>query len=171
MIVSRRTFILGLSAAVLSGCAVVPDNARVWRGRFSLRTSLNGRSEVQSGRFELTRAPDLLRLDLLTPLSGILARIEETPRGASFARSLDDEPVVRPNMDALLTELLGFTLPVGAMGSLLGEPAIQNECTYGAWRVRILSRLADSSPERLRIEGRADSSAPAVQLTLFVEHQ
>ena len=84
---SRRTFCLqslaaGLSAVtLLSGCAVTPQNARVWRGRFSLRiTAADGRLENQTGRFELTKTPQLLRLDLLTPLSGILARIEETSR-------------------------------------------------------------------------------------------
>mgnify|MGYP003157306638 CR=1 FL=1 len=92
---SRRTFCLqslaaGLSAVtLLSGCAVTPQNARVWRGRFSLRiTAADGRLENQTGRFELTKTPQFLRLDLLTPLSGILARIEETSRGASFTRSL-----------------------------------------------------------------------------------
>ena len=71
---SRRTFCLqslaaGLSAVtLLSGCAVTPQNARVWRGRFSLRiTAADGRLENQTGRFELTKTPQFLRLDLLTP--------------------------------------------------------------------------------------------------------
>ena len=65
---SRRTFCLqslaaGLSAVtLLSGCAVTPQNARVWRGRFSLRiTAADGRLENQTGRFELTKTPQFLR--------------------------------------------------------------------------------------------------------------
>ena len=105
---SRRTFCLqslaaGLSAVtLLSGCAVTPQNARVWRGRFSLRiTAADGRLENQTGRFELTKTPQFLRLDLLTPLSGILARIEETSRGASFTRSLSEPAVTRSDICSL----------------------------------------------------------------------
>ena len=161
---SRRTFCLqslaaGLSAVtLLSGCAVTPQNARVWRGRFSLRiTAADGRLENQTGRFELTKTPQFLRLDLLTPLSGILARIEETSRGASFTRSL--------------SELLGFTLPVVPLANLLEQTAAAEMSVYGPWRAQILSRFTDGSPQRLRIDGRAGqtSAAPLVQLTIFVE--
>ena len=165
---SRRTFCLqslaaGLSAVtLLSGCAVTPQNARVWRGRFSLRiTAADGRLENQTGRFELTKTPQFLRLDLLTPLSGILARIEETSRGA----------VTRSDINALLTELLGFTLPVVPLANLLEQTAAAEMSVYGPWRAQILSRFTDGSPQRLRIDGRAGqtSAAPLVQLTIFVE--
>ena len=171
---SRRTFCLpaGLSAVtLLSGCAVTPQNARVWRGRFSLRiTAADGRLENQTGRFELTKTPQFLRLDLLTPLSGILARIEETSRGASFTRSLSEPAVTRSDINALLTELLGFTLPVVPLANLLEQTAAEMS-VYGPWRAQILSRFTDGSPQRLRIDGRAGqtSAAPLVQLTIFVE--
>ena len=175
---SRRTFCLqslaaGLSAVtLLSGCAVTPQNARVWRGRFSLRiTAADGRLENQTGRFELTKTPQFLRLDLLTPLSGILARIEETSRGASFTRSLSEPAVTRSDINALLTELLGFTLPVVPLANLLEQTAAAEMSVYGPWRAQILSRFTDGSPQRRRIDGRAGqtSAAPLVQLTIFVE--
>ena len=124
---SRRTFCLqslaaGLSAVtLLSGCAVTPQNARVWRGRFSLRiTAADGRLENQTG---------------------------------------------------LLTELLGFTLPVVPLANLLAQTAAAEMSVYGPWRAQILSRFTDGSPQRLRIDGRAGqtSAAPLVQLTIFVE--
>ena len=168
---SRRTFCLqslaaGLSAVtLLSGCAVTPQNARVWRGRFSLRiTAADGRLENQTGRFELTKTPQFL-------LSGILARIEETSRGASFTRSLSEPAVTRSDINALLTELLGFTLPVVPLANLLEQTAAAEMSVYGPWRAQILSRFTDGSPQRLRIDGRAGqtSAAPLVQLTIFVE--
>ena len=167
---SRRTFCLqslaaGLSAVtLLSGCAVTPQNARVWRGRFSLRiTAADGRLENQTGRFELTKTPQFLRLDL--------ARIEETSRGASFTRSLSEPAVTRSDINALLTELLGFTLPVVPLANLLEQTAAAEMSVYGPWRAQILSRFTDGSPQRLRIDGRAGqtSAAPLVQLTIFVE--
>ena len=175
---SRRTFCLqslaaGLSAVtLLSGCAVTPQNARVWRGRFSLRiTAADGRLENQTGRFEPTKTPQFLRLDLHTPLSGILARIEETSRGASFTRSLSEPAVIRSDIDALLTELLGFTLPVVPLANLLEQTAAAETSVYGPWRAQILSRFTDGSPQRLKIDGRAGqtAAAPLVQLTIFVE--
>ena len=145
---SRRTFCLqslaaGLSAVtLLSGCAVTPQNARVWRGRFSLRiTAADGRLENQTGR------------------------------GASFTRSLSEPAVTRSDINALLTELLGFTLPVVPLANLLEQTAAAEMSVYGPWRAQILSRFTDGSPQRLRIDGRAGqtSAAPLVQLTIFVE--
>ena len=157
---SRRTFCLqslaaGLSAVtLLSGCAVTPQNARVWRGRFSLRiTAADGRLENQTGRFELTKTPQLLRLDLLTPLSGILARIEETSRGASFTRSLSEPAVTRSDINALLTELLGFTLPVVPLANLLEQTATAEMSVYGPWRAQF---FRDSPTDRSATDGLTD---------------
>lgn len=167
---TRRALCLYAAAlpALLAGCAAVPQDARIWRGRFSLRTVRGGKAENQTGRFELMRSAKLLRLDLLTPLSGILARIEITPESASLQRSLDEPAVTRPDADTLLTELLGFTLPVEALADLLDAPAEQNDAARGPWQARILSRSADGTPQRLRIEGRPADAA--VSLTVFVEN-
>lgn len=165
---SRRTA-CALFAALLSGCAALPEAATVRRGRFALRASGPAGAESHNGRFELTRSPGLLRLDLLTPLSGILARIEVTPRGASFARSLSETPVERPDVDALLTELIGFTLPVEPLAELLDDRGGEGERLVGDWRARILALAPDGTPRRLRLDRDARGAAPAVSLTVFVE--
>ena len=119
--------------------------------------------------------PDALnlrkRLNFCGLISGILARIEETSRGASFTRSLSEPAVTRSDINALLTELLGFTLPVVPLANLLEQTATAEMSVYGPWRAQILSRFTDGSPQRLRIDGRAGqtSAAPLVQLTIFVE--
>lgn len=159
----RRTLLASFAAALLAaGCAAPPANARMWKGRFALRSE----KENLSGRFELTDAPGLLRLDLLTPLSGILARIEETSEGALFTRSLSEPGIKGENLEALMTELLGFALPVHALLSLLQKGAAAQDLSSGAWQCRILSRLPDGAPQRLRIEC---ASPDAFQVTLFID--
>ena len=90
---------------------------------------------------------------------------------ASFTRSLSEPAVTRSDINALLTELLGFTLPVVPLANLLEQTAAAEMSVYGPWRAQILSRFTDGSPQRLRIDGRAGqtSAAPLVQLTIFVE--
>ena len=88
-----------------------------------------------------------------------------------FTRSLSEPAVTRSDINALLTELLGFTLPVVPLANLLEQTAAAEMSVYGPWRAQILSRFTDGSPQRLRIDGRAGqtSAAPLVQLTIFVE--
>ncbi|WP_443744272.1 lipoprotein insertase outer membrane protein LolB [Sutterella sp.] len=166
---ARRTLLTlaALLPFLAAGCAVAPANARRWRGRFAFSAELEGGAERQSGRFELTDSRELLRLDLLTPLSGILARIEETPRGASFSRGGTDEPVVAADLDELLMRLLGFTLPVRELRDLLAAgPAAPDALEADGWRCRILARRADGSAKRLRIERAA---GPRMTLTAVTD--
>ncbi|MDO5530713.1 lipoprotein insertase outer membrane protein LolB [Sutterella sp.] len=154
---ARRGLLCGaaaLAALLATGCAVTPPESRRWQGRFALRApDGRGGTEAVSGRFVLLDAPGLLRLDLLTPLSGILARIEETPSGASFTRSLEEEPERAPDLDTLLTGLLGFTLPVRELRALLASgAAAPADASSGDWRCRVLARREDGTPRRMRIE-------------------
>lgn len=159
----RRLVLSALAAALLvGGCAVPLANAHTWKGRFALRSE----KENLSGRFELTEAPDLLRLDLLTPLSGILARIEETSDGAVFMKSLSDPGIKGKNLEALMESLLGFTLPVHDLLDLLRAGAAARDLSSRNWQCRILSRLPDGAPQRLRIERAAPN---ALQVTLFID--
>mgnify|MGYP004681524319 FL=1 len=159
----RRLVLSALAAALLAGgCAAPLANAHTWKGRFALRNE----KENLSGRFELTDAPDLLRLDLLTPLSGILARIEETSDGAVFMKSLSDPGIKGPNLEALMESLLGFTLPVHDLLALLRAGAAARDLSSRNWQCRILSRLPDGAPQRLRIERAAPN---ALQVTLFID--
>ena len=145
-----------------AGCASPLANARTWKGRFALRSE----KENLSGRFELTDAPGLLRLDLLTPLSGILARIEETSGGAIFMKSLSDPGVRGKNLEALMDSLLGFSLPVHDLLSLLRNGAEARDLSSQTWQCRILSRFPNGAPQRLRIE---HGSPNALQVTLFID--
>ena len=172
--IARRTLLTAVGAfgafntLMLTGCAVTPSSAKTWRGRFSLRvTDLSGRTQAQTGRFELLDAPTLSRLDLLTPLSGILARIEISPTGASFRRSLAEEAEKDHDVDALCRRLLGFPLPVEALFALLRAGVASPDISAaGEWRCHILERMADGTPKRLRIER---TSAPYLTLVILLE--
>ena len=172
--IARRTLLAAaaafgtLNVLTLTGCVLTPPSAKTWRGRFSLRaTDLSGRTQAQTGRFELLDAPALSRLDLLTPLSGILARIEITPTGASFRRSLTEEAEEDHDVDALCRRLIGFPLPVEALFELLRAGATApNTSASEEWRCRIQERMADGTPKRLRIER---TSAPPLTLVILLE--
>lgn len=171
--ITRRTFLaatmLGaFSILGLTGCAVTPPSAKTWRGRFSLRAvDLSGHPLAQTGRFELLSAPEISRLDLLTPLSGILARIEITPQEASLRRSLSEEAEKDRDVETLCRRLIGFPLPVEELLDLLrAGAATPDTVALGEWQCHILARMADGAPKRLRIER---TSAPSLTLLILLE--
>ncbi len=158
----------------LASCASpLAPNERRLAGRFSVSIQNRGRRENQTGRFALAERPSWRRLDLLTPLGGILVRIEETPQGAFLWRSLSEAPAKSSNLDKLLLTTLGFTVPVAELSHLAwGGPDAPDVLQSGGWNARILSRTAAGNPQRLRFERAAGADgSPAVSLTLFIEHQ
>ena len=122
----NRRFILSaalLTPLLIAGCAV-PEADMFFSsaGRFSLSgTDAEGKTFTASGRYDLRRRAGLTRLDLLTPLHGILARIEVTPDGASLTRSQDEPPVTAPDAETLMRGLLGFSFPVDALERIVLE--------------------------------------------------
>ena len=86
----RRTLLLLPAGLLLAACTTLPEGVRERRGRFSLQKTGYGAPEQFTGRFTLRTGPGLLRLDILTPLSGVIARIESTPHGATISRGLDE---------------------------------------------------------------------------------
>lgn len=150
----RRTLLLLPAGLLLAACTSLPEGVRERRGRFSLQKTGYGAPEQFTGRFTLRTAPGLLRLDILTPLSGVIARIESTPRGATISRGLDEVVARGDSPEALMEETLGFSIPVSTLEAWLdgrpGPDALPADAwREGDWSVRVNGRLHDSTPSRI----------------------
>ena len=147
MTISRRLCLCaGLS--MLAGCAVSPSDETRFTGRFSLLTS--AARERVTGRFALSRRGDAIRLDLLTPLSGILARIDITPESAELSRGLHEVVERERDAETLMRKHLGFAVPVERLVTWLKHPPA-DRFDAGPWHVSLESRFDDGAPRRIRI--------------------
>ena len=95
----KRRILLALPAAAavltLAGCVTGQPPLFERYGRFALvSTSASGEREAVNGRFSLRRTSAGLRLNLMTPLNGILASIEVTPSGAVLETSQNELPPI-----------------------------------------------------------------------------
>lgn len=168
----RRTLLLLPAGLLLAACTSLPEGVRERRGRFSLQKTGYGAPEQFTGRFTLRTGPDLLRLDILTPLSGVIARIESTSRGATISRGLDEVIARGDSPEALMEETLGFSIPVSTLEAWLdGRPrpdALPAETWRdGDWSVRVNARQPDSTPSRILAV--YEKQGVKVRLTLLLD--
>lgn len=168
----RRTLLLLPAGLLLAACTSLPEGVRERRGRFSLQKTGYGAPEQFTGRFTLRTSPDLLRLDILTPLSGVIARIESTSRGATISRGLDEVIARGDSPEALMEETLGFSIPVSTLEAWLdGRPrpdALPAETWRdGDWSVRVNARQPDSTPSRILAV--YENQGVKVRLTLLLD--
>lgn len=168
----RRTLLLLPAGLLLAACTSLPEGVRERRGRFSLQKTGYGAPEQFTGRFTLHTGPDLLRLDILTPLSGVIARIESTSRGATISRGLDEVIARGDSPEALMEETLGFSIPVSTLEAWLdGRPrpdALPAETWRdGDWSVRVNARQPDSTPSRILAV--YENQGVKVRLTLLLD--
>lgn len=173
MSIPRRTLLL--AAALLAGCQTLVAGQKRLQGRFSLRTTNSaGRSEAQQGRFELFETIGLRRLDLLTPLSGVIARIESTPSEARLYRSGDEAPACAADAETLTARLLGFPVPAAALSDFLFSPTpdqLPDASVVDGWSVRILSRFPSGAPRQMRLEKPTPAPGLAgITLTIVVDN-
>lgn len=169
----RRDLFAGLVAAALlslAGCQSLPEHANRWQGRFSLTMSSLGKVSSETGRFELIDAPgNRRRLDLLTPLSGVIARIEDTPEGAALWFGSSDVPKKAASLDELLQQNLGFTVPLDLLLQMLSDT--QGRFTTGesdGWHYEITSRQPSGTPLRLLLRHPRTAALPDIKLILAI---
>ena len=168
----RRTLLLLPAGLLLAACTSLPEGVRERRGRFSLQKTGYGAPEQFTGRFTLRTGPDLLRLDILTPLSGVIARIESTSRGATISRGLDEVIARGDSPEALMEETLGFSIPVSTLEAWLDSrprpDALPAETWRdGDWSVRVNARQPDSTPSRILAV--YENQGVKVRLTLLLD--
>ena len=118
--VSRLSrLILALTLNVLAGCSTLPPTPAsqvVWSGRFAIEGEPN--LEPTSGRFTLERNGEQRKLDLISPLGQILARVEIDSQGATLKHA-DGRIEAAPDSTSLLERALGWRLPVEQISNWL----------------------------------------------------
>ena len=153
--IARRTLIAGALGVplLLSGCQTIPENAIRWQGRFAVTISASSKTVSETGRFELIESNGRRRLDLLTPLSGVIARIETDDKGATLWYGSRSDPFEAPNLDALLLQHLGFTVPIALLLEVLSDKSGRlSTGVAGGWRYDVTSRQPSGEAQRLVLE-------------------
>lgn len=187
----RALAVLALVAG-LAGCATLPaptDSDRVHAGRFAATTTLDGKRENTTGRFQLRVDRERLLLDLASPIGTTLARIESGPAGVVLRTPGDDGREVRSrDAEALAQEVLGWPLPVAGIGDWIegrpvpsrpSRPQAGADGTTGfeqdGWTIAIAERFDSGAPRRVVMTRPAQSAAagapaaPAITLRLVLD--
>lgn len=164
---SRRIYLTACLLFPLIGCQALPSESIRHEGRFNLLAKTPHGIENWTGRFVWIHAQNFNRLDLLTPLSGILLRIEQTREEATIQRGIKEPPITGSNLNTLLTQELGFTIPLASFEALLsGHTKLDDDFSEEHWRIRVLLRDETGNPKRLRFDHLIE---PAVTVTIFLE--
>ncbi|WP_020202660.1 lipoprotein insertase outer membrane protein LolB [Cupriavidus sp. WS] len=195
MPISRRLALLCLTAPLwLAACASITPTrqfdtgeaaqARDLKGRFAASYVRYGRDEGVQGSFQWHEQGRNVRLDLISPLGQTLAVVTSTPSGATL--DLPNQPPRNaPEVDTLLEEALGFSLPVAGMRDWLygrpapGSPARATRDDSGrlatlaqnGWTVRYVAwqDAAAQQPRRIDLARDGDSNPLSVRLVIDPE--
>jgi len=156
MLRSRRLALLCAAAPLwLAACASVTPtrgfdagestHSAQYSGRFAASYVRYGRNEGVQGSFRWQEQGRNVRLDLVSPLGQTLAIVTATPSGATLDLP-NEAPRNAPEVDSLMEEALGFSLPVSGMRDWLhGRPAPGAPSN--------ITRGADGRPDTLRQSG------------------
>lgn len=156
MLRSRRLALLCVAAPLwLAGCASITptrgfeatESARneQYTGRFAANYTRYGRSEGVQGNFRWEEQGRNVRLDLVSPLGQTLAIVTSTPSGATLDLP-NEKPRNAPEVDSLMEQSLGFSLPVSGMRDWLHGRAASGTPAQ-------VTRDASGRPDTLRQNG------------------
>lgn len=155
----KRRLAMAALALVLGACAAPPvqRTAPSWSGRLSLQVWSDPPQSFHAA-FELQGSAESGELTLLSPIGGVLARLEWTPGQAILERG--QERWQRPRVDQLIDELTSAALPVQALFDWLqGRPGAD-----GPWRVDL------SAHAQGRLLAQRLQPLPRAELRLLFEH-
>ena len=154
----KRRLVSVALALLLTACASPPTQrtAPFWSGRLSLQVWSDPPQSFHAA-FELQGSAESGELTLLSPVGGVLARLEWTPGQATLERG--QERWQRPHVDQLVEELTSAALPVRALFDWLqGQPGAD-----GPWRVDL------SEHARGRLQAQRQQPLPRAELRLLFE--
>lgn len=179
----RLFFLCLFPLVVLTGCMSLPQEVALesYQGRFSVSMTNANRQANESGKFELLLYPkNRIFLDLKTPLGGTIARIEKTQENVQL-KVLGQEAIEAQNIDQLLLNTLGFTVPIDGLSYWIKgqvDPSMTSKVQpsqgplkcieQNGWTIEIVSRNPDQSPKRLRMSRAGTNDEPVINLTLLI---
>ncbi|CAJ0796463.1 Outer-membrane lipoprotein LolB [Ralstonia condita] len=122
-----RAAVLGASCAVFAGCATVrPANDLFagaqdgdtaitrYQGRFSARYMQGNAEQSVVGSFLWRERGTDVQLELMSPLGQTMAVVSQSQQGATLELP-NRAPQRAPEVDALMQDALGFSLPVSGL--------------------------------------------------------
>lgn len=190
---SRRLALLGLAAPLfLAACASVTPtrgfdtgetaSAQQYTGRFAANYTRHGREEGVQGSFRWEEQGRNVRLDLISPLGQTLAVVTSTPSGATLDLP-NEKPRNAPEVDTLMEQALGFSLPVAGMRDWLhGRPAPGSTSNItrdaggrpdtlkqNGWTVRYLAWQEAAATQPRRIDMARDSNESPLSVRLVID--
>lgn len=155
----RRAFALAL-ALLLSACATPPrpttPSAQFWSGRIGLQVLSDPPQSFHAG-FELQGSPEQGELTLLSPVGGVLARLQWDAHQATLERGSDRWR--QASVDLLTRQLTPAPVPIAALFAWLkGQAAADDNWTAN------LSGYADG-----RIQAQRLQPLPRAELRLVLD--
>jgi outer membrane lipoprotein LolB len=186
MRVSRAlgALVLGAGCALFAGCASVrPANdlfagaqdgdATITRyqGRFSARYMQGDAQQSAVGSFLWRERGTDVQLELMSPLGQTLAIVSQSERGATLELP-NQAPRRAPEVDTLMQDALGFSLPVSGLRDWLRDAQARPETIeQNGWTVRYVSwsddSVTDARVHRLDLDRLQDGNGPlSVRLVL-----
>ena len=149
-------------------------------GRIAVNYQHNDQEQNLPGSFEWEQHQDHLRISLYSPLGQTLAFITEDKNGATLIQE-GRQAKVAHNLDQLLSDALGWPLPVAGLrhwlqgyiqqqnGQLQGLNAVDQTISTEGWKLRYATwYLVPDFPKRLDLQ-RQTAEAGNVSIRIVID--
>ena len=154
----RRRLACAALALLLGACASAPAprSAPFWSGRLGLQVWSDPPQSFHAG-FELLGSPESGELTLLSPVGGVLARLQWNAQQATLERG--QQRWQQAHVDLLLQELTTAAVPISTLFEWLrGQSSSDPQ-----WRVDL------SAHAQGRIQAQRVSPAPVAELRIVLD--
>lgn len=186
----------GLFASLLSACSTSPkfssaqhNQQRTMQeqvqltGRISIQYQQREQTETISTSFDWQQTPQALTITLSSPLGQTIATVQQNAQGAVLTQA-KQEPRIAPDIEQLLAENLGWTIPVAGLKGWLQGFDIQKNGTFVAvpvqdyfqvqsqgWQLQFISWQEDAGairPKRIDLQ-RYTEELGEVKIKIIIE--
>ncbi len=171
-----------LGSLLLSGCLSTTkiDPHQQWDGRFSVIAERHHQKENLSGRFNLMILNNHQILDLKTSIGNTLARIEQIDEKIRI-QALGHDEIIANDQEGLMTELLGFHVPVNGLKYWIDGEALPNQdvktepnkapyqrIEQMGWDISYTQYDDNGYPRRIVLQRPETVRSPALKITLVI---